>query len=411
MFDPTSATRPRLVLALSSIGHFVNDGTTFFVPVLAALLGPLRGFSPVEVTVLFGVYYVTASVLGLFIGWWSDRNGRTTQLMAFGIFLLGVGLAGFYVVLSGLAGSAAFPVALLAGGITGFATSFYHPLGASLLQRAFRAESRGTALGINGAFGSVGRASYPLLFFVATLAFTTVHSILLFVAVGFASAFLILALVRPGHGVEPERDRSRPPPRANEATTGGIVRLTGVAFVRSVATLGVAVWIPTYLTSVRNVPASGSLGLAVAVMYIGGILGQPIFGVAADRVDRRLLIGTSSAGAALSTFAYLATTGLASYALLFSIGFFTFSAFPLLMTLSAEYVPSGSSTLANALVFGLGSGGGGVVGPLVVGAFAAGGYGGLVSGLEAMAAVGLVAALLVLLLPRGGTGSPRSLFG
>ena len=392
------------------MAHFVNDGTSFFVPVIAALLTPLRGFSPVEVTVLFVVYYVTSSGFGLFVGWWADRHGRPASLMGLGIGLVGVGLFGFYATLAGLAGALDYPLALVSGVVTGVATSFYHPLGASLIQRTTDPAHRGTALGINGAFGSLGRALYPFLFFLVTLATVTSDSILVFAAVGVAAALLITYGVR-GLGGTADARALPGGEGARERITPAIVRLTGVSFVRSVATQGVAVWIPTYLTATQGVAAGGSLGLAVAVMYVGGILGQPFFGLAANSVDRRLLVGTSSAGAALSTFGYLAFGGLVGTLLLFLIGFFTFSAFPLLMTLSSDYVPGGSSSLANALVFGVGSGGGGTIGPLVVGAIAAGGYALLPRGFEVMAAVGLVAAFLVVLLPRGGLGAPRHLFG
>ena len=415
--DGRKATSPGgALLAVSSLAHFVNDGTTWFVPVIAALLIKLRGFSAVEVTTLFALYYVTSSTLGLLIGWLADRRGRTVGLMATGIGILAFGVLGFYLVLAGSVGSFGFPVALASAVITGFATSFYHPLGASILQQSFDPSRRGFVLGINGAFGSLGRALYPVFFFVAALVLVTSDTILLFAAVGAIAAILI--------GVTAWNDRptrqtslaaGAAVPReglVRNAVTGGIVRLTSVAFVRSVATQGVAVWIPVYLTVARGVPASGDLGLAVAVLFAGGILGQLFFGLTADRMDKRYLIGASSAGAAFATFGYLVTTGLAAQGLLFAIGFCTFSAFPLLMSLSSDYVPSGSSTLANATVFGLGSGGGGVVGPLIVGAIVAGGYRLLSTGFAVMAGIGLVAAVAaIVVLPPGGRGRAVNLFG
>ena len=408
--DPT-ASRGRLILALSSLAHFVNDGTNFFVPVIAALLSPLRGFSSVEVTVLFVVYYVTSAGSGLAVGWWVDRRGRPATLMGVGIALLGTGLLGFYLTLSGLAGGIEFPVALVSGAVTGFGASFYHPLGASLLQRATPAETRGTALGINGAFGSLGRAVYPLLFFLATLSLVTQDSILFFAAVGLGTALIISLGIRQGHLQRASESTPSTSSAAKATVTGAIQRLTGVAFVRSIALQGVAVWIPTYLVASRGVAAGGDLGLAVTVMYAGGIAGQPAFGLAANSIDRRLLIGGSSAGAALATLAYLATAGPIGDGFLFLIGFFTFNAFPLLMTLSSDYVPSGSSSLANALVFGVGSGAGGTVGSLAVGWIAARGFVDLPLGLEAMAGLGFVAAALVVVLPRGKLGRPAHLFG
>ena len=401
---------PGLLLALSSLAHFVNDGTTFFVPVIAALLGELRGFSTLDVTVLFVVYYLTSSLFGLVIGWWADRRGRPASLMSVGIAILAVGLFGFYIALAGAAGPSDFVVSLVAGAVTGLATSFYHPLGASILQRAYPPERRGTALGINGAFGSLGRALYPSLFALVALALVTSDAILLFAAVALAAALLIRWGIRPSRP-EPTPPAAATAPAARDSMTSGIVRLTALSFFRSMALMGIAVWIPTYLTVARGVSAGGSLGLAVTVMYVGGILGQPIFGLAAGQFDRRLLIGVSSAGASLGTLFYLGSSGITAQVLLFTVGFFTFSAFPLLMSLSAEYVPRGSSTLANAAVFGLGSGGGGTVGPLVVGAIAAASFGSLALGFEVMAILGLLAAVLVAFLPRGGTARGKVLFG
>ncbi len=408
---PVDPALGRRVLAVSSLGHFVNDGTTFFVPVIAALLGLVRGFSPIEVTVLFVVYYVSAAGFGLFVGWWADRRGRPASLMAIGVTLLGVGLVGFSVTLAGSASGYDYPLALVSGLLTGIATSFYHPLGASLIQRTTAPEKRGLALGINGAFGSFGRALYPFLFFVVGYFLVPSDGVLLFGLVGFAGASAISYGTRSVRADERRPGAATLTPSKGSALTPAILALTAVSFVRSVAMQGVAVWIPTYLTATQGVAAGSDLGLAVTVMYIGGILGQPVFGLAANSLDRRALIGLSSAGAALTTLGYLFTGGATAEILLFLVGFFTFSAFPLLMTLSSDYVPSGSSSLANAVVFGLGSGGGGTVGPLIVGAIAAGGYAALTQGFEVMVALGLVAAFLVVLLPRGGRGAPRSLFG
>ncbi|EQD34545.1 Major facilitator superfamily MFS-1, partial [mine drainage metagenome] len=334
-----SPTGSRHLLSATSLAHFVNDGTTFFVPVIAALLVPILRFSPIEVTLLFVVYYSTSSLLGLLIGWWADRRGRPASMMALGIGLLALGLFVFQAVLEGWGGPVEYPLALVAAGITGFAASFYHPLGAALLQQGFSAERHGTVLGINGAFGSLGRTLYPVLFFVVTLAVVTTAALWVFVVLGLVAMGVVVWATRAL--AAGERARAVPSPRpAAGSFTHGVLALTGVAFVRSLALMGVVVWIPTYLTVARGVPASGILGLAVTVMYVGGILGQPLFGFAANRWDRRWLLGLSSAGAALSTLGYLYATGIPAQILLFSIGFFTFTAFPLLMALSSDYVPS-----------------------------------------------------------------------
>ncbi len=386
------------ILGATSIAHFVNDGTAFFVPVIAALLIPIRGFSPLEVTTLFVVYYASSALLGLGVGWWADRRGRPASLMAVGMGLLALGLLLFELVLVDAGGPFDFALSLVAALVTGFATSFYHPLGATLLQRAFPPNERGTALGVNGSFGSLGRALYPLVLFLVSLELVTTLSFVPFVVVGALAAIVVVLTTRSL--TAPERAASRTSPRpASESLTRGIVALTIVAFVRSIATQGVAVWIPTFLTQERGIPATGFLGLVVAGMYFGGIFGQLFFGWAANRSDVRYLLALSSAGAAGSTLLYVVIVGPLSWIWFFGIGFFTFSTFPLLMSLSADYVPHRSSSFANAVVFELGAGGGGVIGPLLVGAIAAASYTLLPLGFEAMVGIGLAAAAMALFLP------------
>ena len=396
------------LLALTSLGHFVNDGTTFFVPVIAALLAYGHGIGALEITAMLVVYYATSSFLSLYVGRWADRSGRPLELMALGMALLGIGMIGFFVALGMLSGTSGFAAALVASFVVGFGSAFYHPLGASILQAAFDRKSLGRALGINGAMGSVGRALYPTLFFLVGLVITGSSSILVFAGVGLAvSLFLVPS------GSFTRKPQERPPgATAGKAFTIGIVTLAIVAFIRSAANLGVVAFLPTYMQYERPLWVGAPLGVEVTIMYVGGILGQPFFGLLANRTDVRILLALSSVGSALGTLAFLLVGGWPDVPLLFFIGFFTFSAFPLLMTLSAEHVDRHSTSLANSLVFGLGTGLGGTVGPLLVGIFSSGEYSHLSTGFYAMVLLGLVAAAAVAAIPASGSKSARMpLFG
>ncbi|MHB8351174.1 MAG: MFS transporter [Thermoplasmata archaeon] len=412
----SAATRPPAAssgrtLAFTSLGHFVNDGTTFFVPVLAALLTARRGFSPLEITTLFVLFYAAASLLSPWIGHRADRSENLPLLMAAGLGLLGAGLIGFYASLNGLEGPPALLVAMVSAFVVGFGTAFYHPIGATLLQRAFDPARRGRALGVNGAFGSLGRTLYPFFFAALTLLLFPDASLLVFIVLGWASALVIWGVAgRPA--APPERLATREAaPGARRAVTRGIVLLTGVAFLRSIATQGIVAWIPTYLSTQRGAGVGADLGFAVTLMFVGGILGQPVFGLLADRVDQRLLLAVSGAGSGLATLGYLGTAGAAATVLLFLIGFFTFSAFPILMSLSAGFVDRRSASLGNALVFGLGAGGGGAVGPLIIGWIAAGGYSALPIGFEVMVAIALVSAAATVVIPAPGAAGRLGRFG
>ncbi len=399
------------VLRATSLAHFVNDGTTFFVPVIAALLTSQHGFSPVGIAVLFVIFYTSSSFLSLYVGHLGDRSGSAATLIAVGLGFLGLGLLGFYGALNLLGGAAAFAVAVISALTIGFGSSFYHPLGASMLQHTYDATTRGKALGVNGAFGSLGRTLYPFIFALLSLTLFSTSSLLIFVVLGWASALGVWQAIGRTRTREDEPGPV-PPTSMRNAITRGIVILAVVAFLRSVATQGIVAWIPTYLSIQRGAGTGAELGLAVTVLFVGGILGQPFFGLLADRVDPRYLLAASSVGASLATWGYLAVSGSLGSAMLFLIGFFTFSAFPILMSLSSGFVGRRSSSLGNAVVFGLGSGGGMAVGPLVVGLIASGGYSQLSVGFDAMIVLGLIAAVAVLAIPKPGGGAGHvPLFG
>ncbi len=411
-------------LALTSLGHFINDGTVFFVPVIAAIVATRPDVSPAFITLLFLVFYASTAVLSLYVGRLADRLGRPGSLMGLGLAVISVGLLVFYVALEEAGGPALLGTLLVAALLTGAGAAFYHPLGGSLLQAAFEGRSLGLALGVNGALGSLGRALYPSLYFVAAAAIAGYGSVVVFAAVGLVAAGSILLGMRaPGPVRRPRRDVAPAGPRATAGQpspsgatgmravlTPGILILTGVAFLRSTATQGIAAWIPTYLSTQRGLGVSADLGLAVTVMYAAAVIGQPMFGLLVDRLDKRRVLAVASLGSAASILVYLAVAGggWAGEAWLFAFGFFTFSGFPLLLSLVGDYVPRGSNSLANALVWGVGSTAGGALGPVLVGAIVGSDYGrlGFAFTLAAGAAVVSAAATMLLRKPTRVTRMP-----
>ena len=97
-------------------------------------------------------------------------------------------------------------------------------------------------------------------------------------------------------------------------------------------------------------------------------------------------------------------------ALLF-FGFFTFAGFPLLLSLVSDYVPKGSSSTGNALVWGLGSTGGQAMGPLVVGLLTLGSYSNLTTAFAVMAVVAALTVLGMPLLAKSENRAKMPLFG
>ncbi|MHB8325716.1 MAG: MFS transporter [Candidatus Dormibacteria bacterium] len=399
------------VLATTSLAHFVNDGTVFFIPVMADLLASHGSLSAALITAMLTIFYLTSSGAGILVGRLADKGGGRGAKIAIGILSLGVGMFLFAIAIAGTHGAARGFLAVGAALVAGVGSSFYHPLGASLVSDAFDPRNRARALGANGAMGSLGRALYPTLFFVVTgLVASQASAVVVFgvVAVG-AAALLWKVRVDPRQPKAPAQVTAPAPP--GPWLDRNIVILTVVSFVRSAAFTGMVAWLPVYFTRERGLGLSNQLGLVITLLYAGGVLGQPLVGFLADKLDKRMVLAVTTLGAAGAAIAYLHNGGALGLALLGIFGLFTFSGFPLLMSLVADYVPKGTSSTANAFVWGLGATGGQAIGPLLVGVLALSSYSHLASSFEILALAAIaVTALLPLMAPSGRHTRPP-LFG
>ncbi|MGC8626175.1 MAG: MFS transporter [Acidimicrobiales bacterium] len=435
------------LLSATSFAHFFNDGVIFFVPVIGDLLSQSHRTSAAVVTAMLTLFYITSAGFGLLVGLVADAIGRRGAMIALGIGVLGVSMLGFYLSLL-LHGAGSDVLVLIAAVVAGVGSSFYHPLGGSILQLNFRDSSRATALGINGAFGSIGRALYPALFFVvAAFGITKGDTTAVFGGLSLLAGALVAfglptRVVQPGpatsalRGTAPQAghlpakepgkaasDADGPARRQSVLPQGtwssvkqllnrSVLALMTIAFFRSIAFIGIVSWVPIYLTTQRHAGISSVLGYAVTVMYAGGILGQPAFGLLADRFDKRLVLAVDSLGSAGGAFLFLSTSGHGASALLALLvfGFFTFSGFPLLMSLVADYVPKESSTTGNALVWGLGSTGGQALGPLVASLLMAGSYSHLGTAFAVLAALAAATVVGVPLMSKAARHGRMGLF-
>jgi MFS transporter, FSR family, fosmidomycin resistance protein len=391
-------------LAFTSLAHFANDGASFFVLVIIDLLALANGVGPLLVTasltLFWGVMAVSAIVLGPLI----DRRGLQVSGMAFGVMSLSAGLLLFSVALDNVL----VPyVLVVASAIAGLGASFYHPTAASLLQARYRGATMGRYLGVNGSAGSLGRALYPslLLLVGAALASNTL-SVQLFGTVGVAIAVIIFFGLRRAWGGPPKGapDKAAEGPgvgsRGGSALTAGIVLLTVIAFIRSATLYGIVSWIPEYMSYVRGAGGGVSLGAMTTLMYAGPVVGQLFFGRLVEDHDRRMILASSTIISAALLFLYLVSSGTVSLVLLALFGFTSFSGFPILMSMTSGYIPKGSTTTSNALVWNLGNTGGRAAGPLIIGLLSLGSFANLTFAFEVTLIGGVVSGLMAFKLPK-----------
>jgi len=410
-FVRTQTLEPRFrKLLFTSLGHFTNDGIGVFIPLIADILAFQRGAPTWQVTAVLVVYYLSSSLISTYVGRLADKSGRAGAMIALGIALLSTGILGFYVTLA-FASSFLLPIlAILSSFLTGTGSAFYHPLGASILQRAFDQNTKGKALGVNGAMGSLGRAIYPSLFFVVAVVLTKPGALAFFGLIGFLFSFIIWQGLK-NESIGFATSRSKTGQKASESLTKGILALTIIAFVRSAAFQGITAYIPTYLSFQKGLAVTSALGIALTLMYASAIIGQPLFGIIVDRFDKRFVLTLSSTGSAFAILGYLFASGVTGLLLLSLFGFFTLTGFPLLLSLASDYAPKDSSSLANALVWGIGSTGGSVVGPLITGIMNLGGYAHLGFSFEVMAFAALLSGVATVFMPKPEKSGRLPMFG
>jgi MFS transporter, FSR family, fosmidomycin resistance protein len=139
----------RLTAAFSCLGHFCIHFCTAFFFVIVLELERDWNLPYHELIRLWTVGALLVGVAALPAGLLSDRIGASPMMA---IFFLGLGGSS---IAAGLAATPSAMMVALAG--VGVFASIYHPVGIPWLVRNTRT-SRGTALGINGVFGTLGSA-------------------------------------------------------------------------------------------------------------------------------------------------------------------------------------------------------------------------------------------------------------
>jgi len=388
------------ILTLTSISHFINDGNTWFLPVAFTFLIEYLGVLKVLIGILGGIFFGVSALASPLVTRIADKINLHSKIMGIGILLWGLSL-----ILFGLSIQInSLPFIILSVALSGFASAFYHPLGAAMLSITYKG-SAGIALGINGSMGSLGRAIYPSL--TLTL-FSIFHKDMLLTALVLGILSLVAAIPSLFINVNLVKDDEHKNIAKSDIKSPMIVviLLTIISLLRSIFAQGISQFLPTLLVENYGYSYNFDLGEAISIALAAAIIGQPLLGLLSDRIGRRIIYGISTAGAVISFLIFLK---IPSLVLLSIFGFFTFSAFPLMLSIVGDLVPRGSASFANSLVWGLGVTGGGVIGPVLVGILAQS-YN-LILASELISIIGLISALLIPFIPKSPKRSKVPLFG
>lgn len=388
-------------LITTSLAHFANDGGGYVFITLLPVLPIPSTFLIGSLGALQNLFSVISSPI---IGKRADSGRDYGNLLAIGLSLVGIAVIGYSVAILFTTGFSLFLFLLPFAILGGIGSSFYHPLGASVLYEKWRDSSLGRAMGINGAAGSLGRALYPVII-VGLVTYLTMPSVVAIAFATFVIAIIInhnfrrMSFSKPKELVLGQNNRT-----PLSAIIPKIIGLTSVAFTRGIFAMGLVYWLTLYLKNVRNFGyvldgAVFSLVLAMAV------LGQPTFGYLADKIGRRLALGLSVLISALAMIGFLSVTNqILSVFLLAIFGFTALTGFPLLLPIAISIAPKGTETMSSSIVWGVGNVGGGAVGPFLIGILAGPAFiGSLAGGFFVVIAIGLMGLAILPFVPKVDT--------
>jgi MFS family permease len=334
------------------LAHFTNDGTSILFTVLIVYYLSFH----ISLAYLGAAAAASSLVSGLVaerIGSWADNSGRSGMIMAVGIGLVGVSCmtfsASFY--LSQSAAIILFPSVMLLG----IGLAFYHPLGGSIIAFAVKGKGFSRQMGINGSFGSIGRALFPILIVGVVGIFGAPIGLLALGAAIMAIGGVVFWLSRSfDEFVAGERQKQASSRQSLRPYRRFVLALTGVFLVNAIFASGIMTYIPTYYDRVYG--SASTAGLITSIILLAPIFGQPIQGYVAGRIGSRHALQITVTGSALAFALFLCSQNVVLEVLsLGLLAFFYYTGFPVILGYATQITPRESIARVNAIIWGFGS--------------------------------------------------------
>ena len=301
---------PRRALLFASAMHIWND---LFFALLVPLLPTIKddlGLSFAEIGLLRSVFSGASAILQIPVGYLAESVGEF-WLLVLGNVWVSVGLIGM-----GL--SSAFPLLLVVSFLGGLGGGAQHPLGSSMVSRAYDGGGRSTAVGTVNFAGDLGKMVAPL---AALLAIPFGWRAAVW-SVGLAGLVFMAASIPARRAV----DIGRPKPSSQAAVVGGTAKsqmggfvvLSLVGFLDS-GTRGASLVFLPFIMDAKGLGA-GEISALLVLLFAGGAAGKYVVGWLGERFSSVTLIWATKGLTAALLVLSLAASPLALVPLVLLLG-------------------------------------------------------------------------------------------
>lgn len=270
---------------VSGAAHALHDGYADIIYVLLPVWQAEFGLGYGALALLRGLYTGAMAGLQVSAGSLADRFGSRIVLA------LGTAVAALGYLLAGVTGGVPGLCASLS--ISGAGSSTQHPIGSAAVSRANGAKARG-ALGIYNFSGDLGKATFPAAF---SLLLTVMHwrgALLLLAALGFAVAIAIGLFMPAADRIPNEENEANGGER--RTGRGGFPLLFTIGVLDSASRMGLLIFLPFLLKAKGAVLPT--IGLALALVFMGGAAGKLACGWIGARVGTLWTVFVTEGGTA-----------------------------------------------------------------------------------------------------------------
>jgi FSR family fosmidomycin resistance protein-like MFS transporter len=334
-----------LIVAVAGHGlkHMFNAAFFILLPEIKAGLG----LSNTQVGTLSTFRGIAGGLANIPAGFTGDRFGaRRAEILGGSIILVSV-----FAFALGLATN--FWMVVIAASLFSVAITFWHPAAISSLSREF-ATRRGFAIALHGTGGSVGETLGPIL--VGALIGVIGWRLVLqgSLVPGLLFGLMIWTFLR----TIPAGKSSGSSISGYLGSVAALLRngrlllllIFAAGFVGGQST--VLTFLPIYLD--ENLGASSvTIGLYLSLAQVGGIVSQPLLGLASDRLGRKFILSPSLAILGLSFIGLsIAPSGWMFGLVVLVMGGFLFPLMSIILAAAMDLVALGAQATTVSLVFG-----------------------------------------------------------
>jgi FSR family fosmidomycin resistance protein-like MFS transporter len=264
----TASSKSRNLLG-ACLTHILHDGYTDQLYALLPAWQTQFGLSYMGLAMVRALYYGTMGGLQVPADRFASRL-KPRSALALSTFIAALG----FVAMALPTGFAGLCVGLVLAGI---GSSVQHPRASDLVTHSYGAEPRG-ALGIYNFAGDLGKATLPAIvaLLLPVLPWRTVVGLMGLLGILVASSLLAILPNEPGltsipHEIERKRE-----------SRGGFGVLLSIGVLDTATRMGYLLFLP-FLIHARG-GSSATLGLGLALVFVGGALGKASCGWLGQRV-------------------------------------------------------------------------------------------------------------------------------